>query len=422
MARQTHSVPASRSLGQRLAEAPLYPLRGAALAALAALSLAHAFIDLLGGFIGLAGGVVVWASIILYAMESLRRTADGYADPPEITLYDDYAPAVGMLALQIIGFIALGLAVQGFEKLWAVVLVWVFMLPSIAMSLAFQDHLLAALNPRRWGKVIVTFGAAYLLPVAIGVLEDMAYIGHLLHHGWFARCLWFAVVIYLCLLQFHVIGTLMHQHHRALGHTPESDTLADASGRDADEDLLQHARTLAGNGEGEAAETLLRDRLRERHPPLGVFAAHRDLLRHRGDRQALLDWAPTHLARLLSDDQLRPALGLTRECIALKPDFMPDQPESAARLARAAADQGMTQLALKLARGYPNTWPRDPLAPDFGLLAARLLAERLERTAEAGVLAGKLLRAYPDHPARARIEQFMRDHGMHSGPASEAVP
>jgi hypothetical protein len=414
------TVPAEHPLGQRLAAAALYPLRGAALAALAGLALAHALVDLLPGIINLAGGVLVWASIILYAMQCLRRTADGYVDAPEVTLYSNYGPAVSMLVLQVLGFIGLVLALKGIPAAWMMVLALVLVLPAIAMSLAFEDHLLAALDPLRWGKVFGAFGPAYLLPVAIGIAEYLAYVGYLSHGGWVGRSFWFAAVVYLCLLQFHVVGILMHRHHAKLGHTPESDTLADASGRDADDHLLLQARTMAGNDQHDAAETLLRERLRERHPPLAVFAAHRSLLRRRGDREALLAWAHTHLNRMLDEDRLRQALGLVGECIELDPDFMPEHPATAARLADAAADQGMTRLALKLARGYPNTWPRDPKAPDYGLLAARLLAERMQQTAEAGVLAGKLLRAYPDHSARARIEQFLHGLGMHPDGPDEA--
>jgi len=414
------TIPAAQPLDRRLAAALLFPLRGAALAALAGLVLAHALTDLLPGILGLAGDLVVWASILMYAMQCLRRTADGHAGAPEVSLYSNYGPALSMLLLQALAFISLVLAIKGVPGAWLVVLGVVLMLPVIAMSLAFEDHLLAALHPLRWGTVLAAFGPAYLVPVAVGSAEYLAYIGYLRHDGWLGRSLWFAAVAYLCLLQFHLVGALMHRHHEKLGHTPEADTLADASGRDADAHLLQQARSLSGRGEHQAAEALLRDRLRERHPPLHVFAAHRALLHRRDDRDALLAWAHTHLNRMLDEDQLRPALGLVGECIELDPDFMPEYPALAGRLAEAAADQGMTRLALKLARGYPNTWPRDPKAPDYGLLAARLLAERMRQTAEAGVLAAKLLRAYPDHPARPRIEQFLHGLDMHPDGHGEA--
>ncbi len=420
-ASQPATVPADRPLAERFLRAPAYPLRGAALATLAALSVAHALVDLLPGIISLAGGVVVWASIILYAMECLRHTADGYADPPEITLYSNYGPAVSMLMLQVLGFIAMVLALKYMPGLWLVVIVLMALLPSIAMSLAFEDHLVAALNPMRWARVMGTFGAAYLVAVAVGGMEDLAYVGYIASGGWIARLAWFTAVVYLCLLQYHVLGALMHRHHEAFGHTPESEVLAQASGRDNDDHLLERARTLSDGGEHHAAEALLRDRLRERLPPLKVFAAHRDLLRQRGDSAALLQAAHTHLARLLSEDKLRPALGLIGECIELDPNFLPDQPDSAARLADAAAAQGMNQLALKLARGFPNTWPRDPRAPHYGLLAAQLLHARFQRTAEASVLAGKLLSAYPDHPERARIEAFLSSLGSASGSGSAGI-
>ncbi|RAP59187.1 hypothetical protein [Oleiagrimonas sp. MCCC 1A03011] len=414
-ARSTHPdiVDARTPLSERFFRSPLYPLRNAALPTLVALSIAHILTDLLPGLVSFAAGQVVWASIILYAMESLRRTADGYADPPEITMYGDYAPAITMLVLQKLGYTALYIALMPHPMAWLVLLAFIVLLPVIATALAFEDSLLGALHPARWGRAIYVFGPAYLLPVFVGLLEYLSYIGYIVAGSWLGHALWFTLVIYLCLLQFHLLGVLIHKHHEELGHQPDADVLSAASGRNEDDDLLRDVAELIADNEHGTAESLLRDRLRERHPTASLFEAHRDLLRQRGDRDALLRYAQSHLALLLNEDQVRPALRLATECIHLDPNFMPDQPESAARLADAAAAQGMTQLALKLARGYPNRWPRDGRAPYYGLLAARLLAERMDQVAEAGVLANKLLQAFGDRPERAEIEAFLHAHDLH---------
>lgn len=413
-------VPADLPLGTRLQRAPLYPLRGAAGAAVAALAVAHALADLIPGIVGWAGSVLVWASIILYAMECLRRTADGYADPPEVTLYNNSGPAISMICLQVLQLVALFFTAHGQPMLWLLVFALIVLLPAIALSLAFEDALLAALNPVRWATAIGAFGVAYAIPVALGVLEGLFYLVQSSHTGWMARSLWFVPVVYLCLLQFHVLGALMHRNHERLGHTPDADLLAEASGRNRDHELLQQVDRLASGGQHAHAETLLRERIRERHAPLDVHARYRRLLQARGDHDALLAHAQTQLALLLSEDRTRPALGLVRECMEADPKFMPDHPETVARLADAAAAQGMMQLAVRLARGYPNAWPRDPQAPRYGLLAARLMAERLDRRAEAGVLAAKLLRAYASHPMRGDIEAFLEALDMHpdTGPSA----
>lgn len=416
MSRDAQTVPADQPLGRRLLDGLGYPLRGAALASLAAFSLAHVLTDWLPVPFNIAGGVVVWASLILYAMECLRRTANGFAEPPEVALYSGYAPALSLLTLQMLGVGALLLTITLEPGLWGLVLAIQLVVPAIAMSLAFEDHLLAALNPLRWGVAISAFGAGYLLPLLAGFAETMAYYSYLRSAPWLLRSLTFAGVVYLYLLQFHLIGMLMHRHHDSLGLTPEADTLAEASGTHADEHLLEQAERLDAAGKHQAARVLLTERLRQRDPPLRVFAAQRELLRRHDDRRALLDTAHAYLARLLADGCSRRALGVVRECIDLDPHFLPDQPDVLATLADAASDQGMTQLALKLSRGFPNAWPRDPRAPHYGLLAARLLAERLDRRAEAGVLAHKLLRAYPQRPAQPEIERFLADLGMQAPP------
>ncbi|MDA3914864.1 hypothetical protein [Oleiagrimonas sp.] len=402
------TVPADLSPGLRLRRAVAYPLRGASAAAVITLATAHAVVNIFPGIIiPWGGGAVIWVSILLYAMECLRRTAHGYADPPEVTLYSNYAPAISLLLLQALQLLALVLATHAMPLLWLVLLALVMLLPALAISLAFEDTLLAALNPKRWVTAMGVFGVAYLLPVTLGMMGDMAYLEHVRQTNWFAGSLWFVVVVYLWLLEFHVLGALMHRHHQRIGHTPEADVLADASGRDRDHELLEQVDRLLSMDQQAQAETLLRERLRERNVPLSVHSRYRRLMKARGDQQALLDHAQTQLTLLLAEDQQGPALGLVSECIEQDPQFMPGSPDMAARLADAAAARGMTRLAVRLARGYPNTWPRDPLAPRYGLLAARLMAERLDLRMEAGVLAHKLLRAYGQHPAHDEIQAFI---------------
>lgn len=385
----------------------MYPLRGAAAVAIITLTAAHALADLLPDIIGWAARALVWASILLYAMECLRRTADGYDDPPEVTRHTHYGPVVSLMLLQVVQLVALVMAGHGQPLLWLLVAGMVALLPAVALALAFEDSLPAALHPARWAAAMRIFGVAYLVPVALGVAGDALFLLQSRQPNWTGRSLGFVSVVYLCLLQFHILGLLMHHQRARVGHHPEADQLATASGRDRDVELLQQTDRLVAQGAFADAETLLRERLRERHAPLDVHAAYRRLLHARGDRDALLEHAQIHLALLLAEDRVRPALGLVRACVDQDAQFMPGHPDIAARLADSAAAQGMTQLAIHLARGYPNTWPRDPQAPRLGLLAARLMAERLDRHAEAGVLAAKLSRAYADHPVHGQIDAFL---------------
>lgn len=414
----TDTVPADTPWATRLRHALLYPLRGAALAAVVALPLAHLVAALLPGIVSWIAGAAIWVSAFMYALECLRRTGNGYGAPPEVTLYANYAPGVTLLLLQVLGIVAVVLASRLYPSMWLAVILLTLLLPSLTMSLAFEDSVGAALHPATLARAAGKFGPAYLLPVAAGTLQELAYVASLRSTGFIDRQLWFALVIYLLLLNFHLMGVLLHRYHDRIGHTPEADTLAQAFGRDDDTHLLDTARNHAAQGRIDDAIDMLQRRLRDRDAADTLHGAYRQLLHQAGRTEALREHARSHIATLLQNGQPRRALGLVQASLDTDPSFMPSAPEHCAQLADAAVKSGMPRLALKLARGYPNTWPRAPQAARCGLLAATLLADHFDRPAEAGVLAAKLQRAYPDDPARADIEQLLMRLGMQGDTAS----
>jgi hypothetical protein len=406
------TVAADTPLATRLPRGLLYPLRGAALATLSAMTLGHLVAWLLPSFAGWGVGVVVWVSTYMYALECLRHTADGYAQPPEIALYAGNAAGIALYVLQMAGLVAIVLATRLGPDAWVVWLLLALVLPAVTMALAFEDGILAALNPVTLASAIGSFGAAYLLPIAGGVLQTFAYIQALRHgDSLLQTCLWYAVVTYLVLFNFHLMGMLMLRYHVRIGHLPESLAMAQATGSDIEAGQMQAMQALVESGRSDVAIDLLAQRLQERGATPAMHHQYRHLLRTAGRREALLAHAPSYIAVLLLEDDTRRALGVTQECIDLDPQFLPGDATVVGELADAAARTGMSRLALKLARAYPNTWPRDPAAPRYGLLAARLLAAQPDRRAEAGVLASKLLRAYPDGAERDDLAALLQQLG-----------
>ena len=405
---QPRTIDPATPLTARLGNALLYPLRGAALAALAALASGLLLADLLPWLIGVLVWVIAWVGTYMYALECLRHSAEGYADPPEISVNASTSAALLLFALQMLGLYAIKIAYNTYQDAFFIPLLMAVILPTLTMSLAFGDSLLGALDPRRLFAAMAGFGAAYLLPVLTGLLQSLAYVGSLSHgHGFVASALWLVIVVYAVLFNFHVMGMLMHRFHERMGYTPETEQLAFATGRDKDQELLARVHSLTASGNPSSAIALLAERINEAHAPYAVHAHYRKLLREEGREQALLANAHTCIASMMLEHDPRRALGVVRECMDIDPGFMPDEPAVAGTLAEAAAHSGMNRLALKLARGYPNTWPRDPASPRYGLMAARLMAERLDQPAEAGVLASKLLIAFPDCSERPQIQDFL---------------
>lgn len=401
-------IAAATPLARRLREAPRYPLRGAALATLAILSLLHLLAGLLPGLIGLAGGGLIWVSLFVYALECLRQTADGYTAPPEIALDIGRDAGIALLVLQVLAVAAVLLA-QWLPLLWLPVLLLLLLLPAMTISLAFGDGVLAALNPTRLGAAMRAFGAAYLLPVGLGAMQQLIYLAALRIPGHLASAGCMLVVFYLVLLNFHVTGLLVHRYHAGIGHVPASELEQPG---DADRDLLAQVRQQAAAGDADAAIARLGQRLREAGSTHAMHRHYRELLQRHGQPTQVLSHAREYITALLAEGEVRRALGVAQASLDTDPQFLPAAPEHCAELAEAAAQGGMPRLALTLARAYPNHWPRGSDAARCGLLAARLLAGHFQRPAEAGVLASKLLAAYPQAPERDALQRLLQQVGM----------
>ncbi|HET8899453.1 MAG TPA: hypothetical protein VFN09_11845 [Rhodanobacteraceae bacterium] len=409
----------AQPLDQRLRDAFGYPLRGAALASLVGFSLAHvlAVLPVVGALLEL----IVWAATYLYALACLRHTAEGFRDPPELS--SDSATA-GWI---VVGLMLLGMAATwaveasaGRDAAWLVSGLMALVLPAIVMALAFDEDWGHALNPLRWLATMARVGAPYFLLVLTQLLiaallgPAQRLFGSL--PALFALPLAGALATYATLFNFHLMGVFLHRLHDRLGLRLEAEALAHAGAQGADEGVLEQARHLQRRGDTLAAITLLGQRLDARSAPASIHLACRALLRERRRHDELLARSARCIDALLAADDETRALAIVTENTAIDPNWLPDSPAITGRLAYAAMHRGMIQLALKLARGYPNHWPRDAMAPHFGLLAAKLLSQ-LGRGAEAGVLASKLVQAFPDCVERLEIDRFLASIGSDASPS-----
>jgi hypothetical protein len=404
---RVETVAADTPFGERLRIGLGYPLRGAALSTCVVIALLH-YVGLLPSYIGALASALVWAATWRYAADCLLHTAHGYADPPDVGSDGNDASGWGLTAIHLLVVALCVIAIVFFPRLlWPVLIVSALALPAIDMSLAFDGNLALALNPFHWKRVIGSFGAAYLVPVAInlllGLLIVLASISTALLPRLLALPLFAFAYTYLIVLAFHLMGAMIHQRHERFGIEPEAEKLAAASNQDADSRLLDEARRLAVD-DPLAALRQLAARLRDRTAPAPVHQFYRELLHRQGLRDDLLVHGQIWIAALIAQKEPRRALGVLQECIGLDGGFVPDDPRTCGELADLAARLGMSRLAIQLCHGYLAHWPRDPQAPHYGLLAARQLAAHADQHAEATALLDRLAAAWPDHPLRAEID------------------
>jgi len=238
------TVSADTPFLRRLPAAFAYPLRGAALASCVALALAH-YVGLLPSFIGLLASLMVWAATWRYAADCMLHTANGFADPPEVSLGGNESAGWALTAIHLLLAALCVLAAVFFHgALWPTLLVSALILPAIDMTLAFEGNLAAALNPAQVSRVIGGFGLAYLIPVvinlAVAVLVVLASLASGLLPRLLALPLYAFAYTYLIVLGFHLMGAMIHERHERFGMAPEAERLVADSRQDADT-LLLHA-------------------------------------------------------------------------------------------------------------------------------------------------------------------------------------
>ncbi|HJP98496.1 MAG TPA: hypothetical protein VJ862_08045 [Rhodanobacteraceae bacterium] len=369
-------------LGQRLLAGLRYPLTGAALAACIALGLCRyanlltrAAPGLVGVVLGIVVSVALWTATWRYAIDCMVHTADGYSEPPEVSLEDRLGSPHALLVVHaLVLLVCVLLALLAHDYLWFALAVVAVLLPVIDMSLAFDGSLAVALNPLTWVLTIGRFGAAYLIPVAanlvLAVLVWMASRGASDLPMLFGLPLYGFACTYLVVLDFHWMGLLIWHYRERFGMHPEAPAMARATHQDADDELVRECEALARN-DPEAAAIRLRDRIRERVAPSPIHALFRVLLRklHRND--LLLQHGRTWIAQLCAAGEARRALGVVQECREIDPAFLPDDPDHTAALARAATRNGMRALSGHLVHGFVERWPRHQAASEIGGLIAK---------------------------------------------------
>lgn len=364
---------ADMPLSARLLHGVAYPVRGAALAGCITLALCR-YLTLLPGIIGTLVSIIIWAATWRYAIDCMIRTADGYADPPEVTLDDGAGSPRAILVLHVLVILLL-VATAAFARdaFWAALAVAAVLLPAIDMSLAFDGSIVVALNPATWVRVFARFGAAYLIPVlanaALALLVWVALQGASKLPLLIALPLYGFVCTWLVLLDFHWMGLLVWHYRERFGMHPEAPELARKLGQDADDELVRECEALAQD-DPEAAAIRLRDRIRERSAPAPVHALFRNLLRRLKRNDLLVQHGQTWIAQLCANGEARRALGIVQECRGIDHGFAPDDPDNTAELARLAARIGMHGLAAHLAQRFIQRWPGHEAAPGMAALTA----------------------------------------------------
>ncbi|MFP4614911.1 MAG: hypothetical protein ACLFRB_03485 [Thiohalorhabdus sp.] len=402
----------------------LYPLRGWALALLAASGILGPALALpvLGIFVGLA----VTVAVLHFGFQVLDRTARGNpADAPSFlqphgpTLVRVVALLGALMAHGALGVASLVAAGPLALPPWA--LAWAVLLPATALVIGREEGLFAAmqagLNPLRLAAVIRTIGRPILgTGLTLLLLAGATGLAVVLLMGriplWGLLALATPLATYTLVFAFRAAGELAAPHHRELGYVTRQRPKPPArppkkpepSRRERITELVREERLA------EATE-LLRAEVADHPTDLNRWEQLYEVLRAREDNKPFLAGSRAFLTTLLGAGQEARALEVAQDALNVDEEFRPARPEQIRRLALAARRAGRPRLALRLMNRFSHHHPDHSDTPLVFLLSARILREDFRQTEQARQTLDHLLRLFPDHPASAEARKILADLG-----------
>jgi hypothetical protein len=401
---------------QRLPRISLYPLQGASLATIVVLSAARV-VSLLPGFLGLILNLLITVALYKFAAEVLWRTANGKMTPPEIVGSDSN---LGWLQVQVQIvlwlLIILSIFILG-PALGTIAVIFIALgAPGAMMSAAIEQSLGRAINPATWIAMMTRLGWPYFvvaLLCGVFMLSEANAQAFVVPHlpALLAVIVFYAISHYVTIATFHLMGYLVYQYHDELGFEVEAAPelpRRPGVGADADQQLLDEAEALVREDRTVDAEALLREQINTRGGSPALHQRYRKLLGLRGDVDALRRHTNEYLNVLIAQDDLRRAVELVRDMQEREPAYKPTSPEYVGRIAKRAADTGQSQVALRLLSGFHKAYPKHKEIPANYLLAARLLAEKMNREDQAKVLLQQVREQFPQHALIPEVEAYLR--------------
>lgn len=400
----------------RLRQISFYPLQIPILLTILLLAIAR-LLKHAPSILGLILDLILLAALYKFAADVLLRTASGRMDPPSGYKADE-GEGWDVLKLQIL-FVILLVVVTIFTAssmgLTAAYITMGFIAlanPGATMSVVTDQNLWHALNPLTWLNVMARMGWPYfvvsLLCMAFYTSEANMQRVIAQHLPWWASGVAADFVShYVIIATFHLMGYLMYQYHEKIGWEIEERVDLQRAA-DPYQQLLDQTEALAREGKHAEAEELLRAEIFSRGASIAVHERYRKLLALRGDPAQSTKHGREFLNTLLAQDQDRKAVELYRECLAADPAFLPAQAEQIGRLAQKAADGGNAQLALRMLSGFHRHFPKNKDIPKNYLLAAKLLAEKMNQEAPAKALLEQVRAQFPGHPLLPEVENYLK--------------
>ncbi len=410
---ETTPLTESPPLAERALQVLRYPAQSGPLSTILALAVSA----VVAGWIPVLGGILdllVWAALFKFGFEVLRWSANGRREAPEISFTVSDTVAIYAVLLLILVNLTLVLLGKFYGLLPALVVGLLLMaaMPAMVMILALEEGLGQALNPLAWLQLGQRLGKQYLLLVgffcATLIVQSIVAIplGAILP-GFIATFVIACVVDYLMIANFHLIGLVIYDHRDELGYAGHLELQEEMQAGDRGGPVIVAARERAASGDAAGAAALLREEIRAQPEVVSLHIEYRHWLRECGDKVELAAHGKRFIPLLLSVDQDSRAVDVARESQRCDPAFALDQAGDITRVATAAAASGNSQVALSLLGGFHKRFRGHAEVVGNYLLAAKLLAERMNKEMPARALLQQIKLEFPNDPRIGEVDTYI---------------
>lgn len=361
---------------------------------------------------------VVLLLVCKYAWTALEQVANGQIEPlkPDALLKaenNELAFGVGILLVGLcaaVGYVFLKDRFYG--SVLAVVAIG--LLPAMLIAAGTNRSFNAAISGEGIKSALQGVGPVYAALVLLSVLlfaalqSVVSIMGDILPIAWSRAIAWVAYS-YFAIVLFVLAGYVLFQYQESLGFTPAgSNRKAGRSVKRGDPAVLQMEMFLK-EGLYPRATTVLRNETQKKGATLTAHERYHKMIWAMNDEQALRNHASTYFKVLLEAGRDNQVAGLMRAYNQRIAGFRPEDPDTCLDLAEAFERLGDYKLAVHVLNGLHKDAPHYARLPDAYLLAARLLAEKLNMPQKGLALVQFLDGRFKTHKSYPQIQIAMRE-------------
>lgn len=253
------------------------------------------------------------------------------------------------------------------------------------------------------------YAAVFLLPILLvgGVLAFVSLFVDVLPQ-YVGMGLNMAAYTYAAIVIFALSAYVLFQYQEELDYVPEGAAAKRKSYRRVDPVQMQLEMHLK-DGNYSKAVTMLKMDVDKKAASIAQHERYHKLVWALGNDEAIKEHATPFFKALLASGRGVQAAGIFRNLMQRYPDFRIAEPEVRLDLATAFEQQGDYKLAVHILNGLHKDSAQFPGLPEAYLLAARLLAEKLNMPQKALALVQFLHGRYRNHRLFPEINRMAQE-------------